>query len=124
VVLPALRCPAAPGPADRHRVRPVPARAPGSASGSALGRVCPAVLEGPLADYDFGWLFRQVRAQTGWSQQTLGGVVDLTQAQVSAIERGTTRLIHVRLVAGVAQGLRIPGHLLGFPDYGPGSGPG
>ncbi|MGH3908832.1 MAG: helix-turn-helix domain-containing protein [Pseudonocardiaceae bacterium] len=89
-------------------MRPVPAGAPGSAPGSALGGVCLAVLEGPLAGYDFGWLFRQVRAQTGWSQQTLGGVVDLTQAQVSAIERGATRLIHVRLVAEVAHGLRIP----------------
>ncbi|MGH3904480.1 MAG: helix-turn-helix domain-containing protein [Pseudonocardiaceae bacterium] len=79
----------------------------------------PQSWKAPLADYDFRWLFRQVRAQTGWSQQTLGGVVDLAQAQVSAIERGTTRLIHVRLVAGVAQGMRIPGHLLGFPDYGP-----
>lgn len=77
-----------------------------------------------LADYDFHVVFREVREQTGWSQQTLGGVVDLTQSQVSAIERGTQRLTHVRLVAGVAQGLRIPGHLLGFPDFGTETTPG
>jgi DNA-binding XRE family transcriptional regulator len=72
-----------------------------------------------LGEYDFGPVFRELRAQTGWSQQTLGGMVDLTQAHISGIERGTTKLTNVRLVAGVAQGLRIPGHLLGFPDIGP-----
>lgn len=69
-----------------------------------------------LAAYDFGSVFRQIRAETGWSQQTLGGVVDLAQAQISAIERGTTRLTHIRLVATVARGLHFPGPLLGFPD--------
>ncbi|MGH3903510.1 MAG: hypothetical protein ACRDTE_04875, partial [Pseudonocardiaceae bacterium] len=39
------------------------------------------------------------------------------------IERGTQRLTHVALVAGVAQGLHIPGHLLGFPDFAPQPGP-
>lgn len=72
-----------------------------------------------LADYDFGAVFRRLRAETGWTQQTLGGVVGLTQPHISEIERGVSKLTHVRLVAGVAQGLHIPGHLLGFPDIGP-----
>jgi transcriptional regulator with XRE-family HTH domain len=76
----------------------------------------PQSWKAPLGAYDFGAVFREVRAQTGWSQQTLGGLVDLSQAQVSAVERGTTRLIHVRLVSSVARGLNIPGSLLGFPD--------
>jgi DNA-binding XRE family transcriptional regulator len=72
-----------------------------------------------LAEYDFGTLFRQLRAETGWTQQTLGGVVGLTQAQISAIERGEHRLRNIETIARIAQGLHIPGHLLGFPDIGP-----
>lgn len=87
--------------------------------GLAWAGSVPQSWKAPLADYDFGPVFRELRAQTGWSQQTLGGVIELTQAHISAIERGAARLTHVRLVAGVAQGLHLPGHLLGFPDIGP-----
>jgi transcriptional regulator with XRE-family HTH domain len=80
------------------------------------GEYVPRSWKTALGTYDFGTVFREVRAHTGWSQQTLGGLVDLTQAQISAIERGTTKLVHVRLVSSVARGLNIPGSLLGFPD--------
>lgn len=95
-----------------------PCRRAGSDLRRALppGFYVPQSLRVALANYDFGPVFREIRGETGWSQQTLGGVVDLTQAQISAIERGTSKLAHVRLVAGVAQGLGIPGPLLGFPD--------
>ncbi|MGH3673248.1 MAG: hypothetical protein ACRDSH_21920, partial [Pseudonocardiaceae bacterium] len=63
-------------------------------------------------------MFLRVRGETGWSQQRLGAVVGLDQGQISALERGTSRLWNVRLVAGVAQGLRICGGLLNFPDFG------
>ncbi|MGH3815494.1 MAG: helix-turn-helix domain-containing protein [Pseudonocardiaceae bacterium] len=80
------------------------------------GGYVPRSWQAALGVYDFGSVFQEVRAQTGWSQQTLGALVDLSQAQVSAVERGTTRLVHVRLVSSVARGLNIPGSLLGFPD--------
>lgn len=67
-----------------------------------------------LADYDFGTVFRTVRAHTGWSQQTLGNLVGLDQTRVSAIERGVCRLRDVALVARAATGLWIPSALLGF----------
>ncbi|HEY4005400.1 MAG TPA: helix-turn-helix domain-containing protein [Pseudonocardia sp.] len=67
-----------------------------------------------LADYDFGVVFRQVRAATGWPQQTLGELVGLEQHRVSAIERGARRLRDVALVAQVATGLCVPAALLGF----------
>jgi DNA-binding XRE family transcriptional regulator len=67
-----------------------------------------------LADYDFGSVFRQVRAATGWPQHTLGELVGLEQHRVSAIERGARRLRDVALVAQVATGLCIPPALLGF----------
>jgi transcriptional regulator with XRE-family HTH domain len=38
-----------------------------------------------------------VRAITGWSQQTLAGLVGLDQTRISAIERGTRRLRDVAL---------------------------
>ncbi len=68
--------------------------------------------------YDFGTVFRRVRAVTGWSQQTLAEVVGLDQARISAIERGVRRLRDVALVAQVATGLWIPSALLGFGHSG------
>ncbi|MGH3936059.1 MAG: helix-turn-helix domain-containing protein [Pseudonocardiaceae bacterium] len=67
-----------------------------------------------LADYDFGVVFRRVRAATGWSQQTLASLVGLDQTRISAIERGVGRLRDVALVAQVATALWIPPALLGF----------
>ncbi len=66
-----------------------------------------------LAEYDFRVVFRRVRAATGWSQQTLAGLVGLDQPRVSAIERGVSGLRDVALVAQVANGLCIPPVLLG-----------
>ncbi|MGH3974553.1 MAG: helix-turn-helix domain-containing protein [Pseudonocardiaceae bacterium] len=71
-----------------------------------------------LADYDFGVVFRRVRAHTGWSQQTLANLVGLDQTRISAIERGVGRLRDVALVAQVATRLWIPPVLLGFGDPG------
>ncbi|MGH3778052.1 MAG: helix-turn-helix domain-containing protein [Pseudonocardiaceae bacterium] len=67
-----------------------------------------------LAAYDFGLVFRRVRAITGWSQQTLGDLVGLDQTRISEIERGQRRLRDVALVARVATGLCMPPVLLGF----------
>ncbi|MGB6162162.1 MAG: helix-turn-helix domain-containing protein [Pseudonocardiaceae bacterium] len=71
-----------------------------------------------LADYDFATVFRQVRAVTGWSQQTLGNLVGLDQGRISAIERCVRRLRDVAAVAQVATALGIPPVLLGFGDPG------
>jgi transcriptional regulator with XRE-family HTH domain len=70
-----------------------------------------------LAAYDFGPVFRRVRAITSWSQQTLGELVGLDQTRISEIERGGRRLRDVALVARVATGLWIPPVLLGFGDH-------
>lgn len=69
-----------------------------------------------LAAYDFGPFLRQVRRLTRWSQQTLGGVIGLEQSQISAIERGESRLRNVEHVAGLARALAIPPARLNFPD--------
>lgn len=78
------------------------------------GFYCQDVIVAALAHYDFGTVFRRVRAATGWSQQTLGELVGLDQHRISAIERNVRRLRYVALVAQVATGLCIPPALLGF----------
>ncbi|MGH3935064.1 MAG: helix-turn-helix domain-containing protein, partial [Pseudonocardiaceae bacterium] len=75
-------------------------------------------LASALLAYDFGTVFRRIRAQTGWSQQTLADLVGLDQARISAIERGVRRLRDVALVAQVATGLCIPPAVLGFGHPG------
>ncbi|MGH3905688.1 MAG: helix-turn-helix domain-containing protein, partial [Pseudonocardiaceae bacterium] len=75
-------------------------------------------LRAALGGYHFGPVFLEVRNETGWSQQRLGAAVGMTQAQISAIERGEHRLRGIETIAGVAQGLRISGGLLNFPDFG------
>jgi transcriptional regulator with XRE-family HTH domain len=71
-----------------------------------------------VIDYDFGAVFRRVRAHTGWSQQALADLVGLDQTRISAIERGVRRLRDVALVAQVATALGIPPVLLGFGKPG------
>lgn len=88
------------------------------------GRSLPAgfynkpALRGALAKYDFGPVFRAVRAETGVSQEILATLLGQTQPQVSRIERGDRNIRDVALVAHIAKGLGIPGPLLGFgPDH-------
>lgn len=68
--------------------------------------VCASSLK--LIYYDLGTVFRRVRAHADWSQQTLGNLVGLHQAQISVIERDVRRLRDVELVVKVAAGLQIP----------------
>lgn len=75
-----------------------------------------APIVGMLATYDFGSFFAAVREVTGWTQQTLAGVVGLTQSHISSIERGEHRLRDIEAVASIARGLAIPPALLKFPD--------
>jgi len=69
-----------------------------------------------LAAYDFGPFFLAVRELTGWTQQTLGGVVGLEQSHISAIERGESQLRNIELIVEVARGLGIPPARLNFRE--------
>ncbi|MGH3831670.1 MAG: hypothetical protein ACRDRS_14685 [Pseudonocardiaceae bacterium] len=77
-----------------------------------------AQVRAELGDYDFGAFFLRVRALTGWSQTTLGEIVDLSQPQISALETGRCRLRDVEIVARVATGSYIPPDRLNFLDPG------
>ena len=71
-------------------------------------------LRAAVASYDFGTVFRAVRARTGLSQLHLAAVIGLSQSRISSVERGERRLRDVSLIARIAAALQIPGQLLGF----------
>jgi transcriptional regulator with XRE-family HTH domain len=72
-------------------------------------------LRAALATYDFGPVFRAVRAHAGLSQEELGFLVGLSQSRVSMVEGGRHRLRDVAVIARVAVALGVSGSLLGFP---------
>jgi transcriptional regulator with XRE-family HTH domain len=78
-------------------------------------------LRAAVASYDFGTVFRAVRARTGMSQLHLAGMIGLSQSRISSVERGERRLRDVSLIARIAAVLDIPGPLLGFGAHGSGS---
>jgi transcriptional regulator with XRE-family HTH domain len=67
-----------------------------------------------VAQYDFGKLFRLLRAELSLTQEQLGLLVGLSQARVSAVERGHHRIRDIAVVVRIAQALSIPAALLGF----------
>ncbi|MGH3929786.1 MAG: helix-turn-helix domain-containing protein [Pseudonocardiaceae bacterium] len=71
-----------------------------------------------LEVYDFGVVFLAMRGHAHWSQQTLGGIIDLDQSQISAVERGERHLRDVAIIARIATSFRIPARRFGFPDIG------
>lgn len=71
-------------------------------------------LEAALARFDFGPVFRAVRAAQGWSQQALAEFLGWEQRRISAIETGKRPLLDLRIVVKVANKLAIPAGKLGF----------
>lgn len=73
----------------------------------------PEPLRRALRDYSFGPFFRRLRGYRGWTQTTLGRVLDLSQTKISAIEGGTG-LYDIRVIVKLHQRLGVPASLLGF----------
>ena len=69
-----------------------------------------------LARHDFGEVFRLIRAEASLTQEQLGTMVGLSQARVSAVERGRHHVRDIGVVVRIANALSIPGPLLGFPE--------
>lgn len=78
-------------------------------------------LRSALANYDFGTIFRAVRAQATLTQEELGFLVGLHQPRVSAVERGDHKIRDVAIVARIASALGVPAPLLGFHSSPAGS---
>ncbi|MGH3833763.1 MAG: helix-turn-helix domain-containing protein, partial [Pseudonocardiaceae bacterium] len=64
--------------------------------------------------FDFGTVFRHVRAATDWSQEALAEFLGWEQRRISAIETGKRALLNLRDVVLVANNLAIPVNKLGF----------
>jgi transcriptional regulator with XRE-family HTH domain len=71
-------------------------------------------LEIALAGFEFGPVFRAVRAAKGWSQQALAEFLGLEQGRISRIETGKRPLLELSVVVRVANRLAIPAGKLGF----------
>ncbi|MGH3888797.1 MAG: helix-turn-helix domain-containing protein, partial [Pseudonocardiaceae bacterium] len=71
-------------------------------------------LTAALAGFDFGTVFRRIRAAQCWSQQTLAEFLDLEQGRISGIENGKRPLLDLRVVVRVVNKLAIPVGKLGF----------
>jgi tetratricopeptide (TPR) repeat protein/transcriptional regulator with XRE-family HTH domain len=63
---------------------------------------------------DMSAVFTHFRRYTGASQTVLGSLVGLSQSDVSDIERGLRLVQSADVLRRCAEGLRIPGHLLGL----------
>ncbi|MGH3922091.1 MAG: helix-turn-helix domain-containing protein, partial [Pseudonocardiaceae bacterium] len=71
-------------------------------------------LTAALAGFDFGAMFRAIRAAQHWSQHTLAEYLGLEQARISDIENGKRHLLDLRVIVPVANQLAIPAGKLGF----------
>ncbi|MGH3897777.1 MAG: helix-turn-helix domain-containing protein [Pseudonocardiaceae bacterium] len=67
-----------------------------------------------LAGFDFGAVFRAIRAAQHWSQRTLAELLDLQQCRISDIETGKRHLLDLPAVVRVTNRLAIPAGKLGF----------
>ncbi|GAB2913010.1 helix-turn-helix domain-containing protein [Streptomyces mayteni] len=67
-----------------------------------------------LAEHDFAAVFALLRKYGGLSQNRIAAACQLTPGKVSRIVNGTHRIVAYDVIARIADGLRIPGHLLGL----------
>jgi tetratricopeptide (TPR) repeat protein len=70
-----------------------------------------------LRTRDFGTVFRLISRHQGASQTEIAASTGLTQGRVSKVMgRSQDRIIHVDVIERIVDGLRIPGHMVGFAD--------
>ncbi|MCZ0974119.1 hypothetical protein O1L55_28345 [Streptomyces albulus] len=63
---------------------------------------------------DFSRVFRLVKKQAGIYPSMIARLCDLTPSRVGEVIAGERRLQHMDVVERIADGLRIPGHMLGL----------
>ncbi|MDT0270242.1 helix-turn-helix domain-containing protein [Streptomyces sp. DSM 44915] len=71
-------------------------------------------LQRALAEHDFAAAFALIRKYGGLSQNKIASACQLTPGKVSTIIRGTHKVTSYDVIARIADGLRIPGHMLGL----------
>ncbi|MGW4373128.1 helix-turn-helix domain-containing protein [Streptomyces albidoflavus] len=63
---------------------------------------------------DFGAVFRLVKIRAGIYPSMIARRCDLTPSRVGEVMAGRRQLVHMDVVERIADGLRIPGHMLGL----------
>lgn len=63
---------------------------------------------------DIGTIFRIARDRAGFSLNTLGRLCEMTPSRVGAYANGAMRVREQRVLERVADGLHIPGRMLGL----------
>ena len=63
---------------------------------------------------DIGAIFRIARDRAGFSLSRLGRQCEMTPSRVGAYAKGTMRVREQTVIERVADGLRIPGRMLGL----------
>lgn len=86
---------------------------------STPGPLAPDVLyradvRAALAEHDFAAVFTLIKKWSGISQNQIANACQLTPGKVSTIINGSQRVTSFEVVCRIADGLRIPGHLLGL----------
>lgn len=85
------------------------------------GLLAPEVLERDdlqraLAEHDFGAAFSLIKKWGGVSQNRIAAVCRLTPGKVSTIIGGQQQVTSFEVICRIADGLRIPGHMVGLAD--------
>lgn len=63
---------------------------------------------------DFAKVFRLVKARAGIYPSMIGRQCELTPSRVGEVIAGQRQLLHMDVIERIADGLRIPGHMLGL----------
>jgi len=85
------------------------------------GPLAPEVLEREdlrraLAEHDFAAVFSLIKKWSGLSQNRIAAACQLTPGKVSTIVNGQQQVTHFDVICRIADGLRIPGQLVGLAD--------
>ncbi|MQS35151.1 hypothetical protein [Streptomyces katsurahamanus] len=86
----------------------------GAPSPLAPGLLDRADLRAALIEHDFAAVFTLIKKWGGLSQNKIGAACQLTPGKVSTIINGGQRVTSFDVVCRIADGLRIPGRLLGL----------
>ncbi|MFD5748132.1 helix-turn-helix domain-containing protein [Streptomyces sp. NPDC127033] len=83
------------------------------------GPLAPEVLDredlrAALIEHDFAAVFALIKKWSGLSQNRIASACQLTPGKVSTIISGSQRVTSFDVMCRIADGLRIPGHLLGL----------
>lgn len=87
------------------------ATTPGPLAPDVLDR---ADVRAALAEHDFAAVFTLIKKWGGLSQNRIASACQLTPGKVSTIASGSQRVTSFDVVRRIADGLRIPGHMLGL----------